>query len=71
MKTLAASPEGVMTAGKEYDIDDAAAQALIDGGYAELVSGELSGDGVESPKGEFVEGELLEEPLLKKKVKSK
>jgi hypothetical protein len=61
MKSLAASPEGVMTAGKEYDIDADAAQALIDGGYAELAGGQ------EAPIEEVIEEAPIEEKSKKGK----
>lgn len=40
MRTLAAGPKGVLYPDNVYDsgdVDDRAAQALIDGGFAELV----------------------------------
>lgn len=53
MKSLAAGPDGVMASGKEYNLDDNVAQALIDGGYAELVGGQDApiDDAPESKKG--------------------
>ena len=42
MKALAAGPDGVFLAGGTYatphDLTDAKAQALVDGGYAEVVA---------------------------------
>lgn len=37
MKTDSASPDGVMTIGKEYEVDSDVGEALVKGGYAELV----------------------------------
>lgn len=56
MKTLAAGADGVMHAGKEYEVTEDAGKAFIDGGYAELIAGEE----ISSP---------VEESAKKKKAK--
>lgn len=38
MKTLGAGPEGVLLPGEEYDVSDSAGEALVQGGYAEVVA---------------------------------
>lgn len=37
MRTTAAGPDGVLTAGQVYSLEGAQAEALVEGGYAEAV----------------------------------
>lgn len=63
MKSLAASADGVLAIGKEYEVSEEVGKALIDGGYAELIS-------VEEEKEEATE-EVVEEEKVEKGKKGK
>jgi hypothetical protein len=63
MKTVSADADGVKIPGKEYEVSADVGKALVDGGYAEIVS-------VEEEKEEAPE-EVVEEEKGKKGKKGK
>jgi len=52
MKTLCAGPQGVLDAGKVYELDPKRAKDLIDGGYAVEVKPEAATEKAVKPGGE-------------------
>ncbi len=49
MRTLASGPEGVLQAGKVYNLPDEMAKGLVAGGYAEKVDEKTPALAVEKP----------------------